>query len=288
MLTASMLIFGTIGIFRRLIPIPSATLACFRGVIGALFMILLAKIQGKKIKNRIGTKNVLLLVITGAVIGLNWIFLFEAYNYTSVATATLCYYMAPIFVIVLSAVLLKERITLKKGICAVAAVLGMVFVSGVAENGIPAAGEMKGVLYGLCAALLYSFVMILNKKFAGIDDYEKTIIQLGAAAAVILPYVLLSGQGLDVDFSPRTVILLLIVGILHTGVAYALYFGSFRGLSAQTVAVFSYLDPVTALILSAAVLKEPMTVYGIIGAVLIIGAALVSETGFLSGKHSEG
>ena len=277
---SAMFIYGSIGVFRRLIPLGSGTLACFRGGCGAALLLLLLKLQGRKLSGHIGRKRFFLLALSGAVMGFNWILLFEAYNYTSVATATLCYYMEPTIVVLLSPLLFGESITLRKGLCALAAVIGMVFVSGLPESGIPGAAETRGILLGLGAALLYAFVVILNKKLPGIDAYEKTIIQLASAAVVLLPYVILSHEQPTADITMRPVFLLLIVGIVHTGIAYAFYFGSMDGLNAQTIALFSYVDPVTALLLSALLLREPLSPLGLAGAVLIIGAALVSEWQF--------
>ena len=161
----------------------------------------------------------------------------------------------------------------------------MVFVSGLFDQGIPAFSERKGILFGLGAAVLYAAVVMMNKKLTGMDAYEKTIVQLLSAAAALVPYLLLSRQPVQMEWSFTGVILLLIVGFVHTGIAYALYFGSMDGLKAQTVAMCSYLDPATALLLAALILKEGITVYGILGAVLIIGSALISE--IPSGKRNE-
>ena len=277
MILISMMIWGSIGIFRRFIPLSSSLIAFCRGLIGSLFLVLFVKLQKKQIVHHIGRRAFLLLALSGGIMGVNWILLFEAYNYTTVATATLCYYMAPTIVVLLSPLLFREKITLRKGICAAAAVIGMVFVSGVVESGLPAPSELRGILFGLGAAVLYACVVILNKMTPGIDAFEKTIIQLGASSVVLLPYVMLTEKSVPADLSGLTVIMLLLVGLVHTGIAYAMYFGSVDGLRAQTVAILSYMDPITALILSALVLDEKMTVYGIIGAVMIIGAAIVSE-----------
>ena len=278
MILISMVIWGSVGIFRRFIPVSSSILACSRGIIGTLFLILFVKLRNRKLFLPLSARQVILLVISGAVMGVNWILLFEAYNYTSVPTATLCYYMAPTIVVLLSPFLFREKITLRKGICVLAALIGMVFVSGVIENGMPGLSELKGILFGLGAAVLYACVVIINKKLPGIDAYEKTVIQLGSSAITLLPYLFLTGERFPADLSPVNWGMLLIVGLVHTGVAYALYFGSVDGLKAQTVALLSYVDPITALILSALILHEQLMVYGILGAVLIIGAAVVSET----------
>ena len=277
MLVTSMLIFGSIGIFRRYIPLPSAFLAFARGILGGLFILVYRKLSKRESGEKLPGKYYRLLVFTGAVIGLNWILLFEAYSYTTVPIATLCYYMAPTIVILLSPIVFKEPLTVKKMLCAAIAVLGMVLVSGVIDGSMPQDGSVKGILFGLGAAVLYAAVVILNKKCGGMDAYRKTTIQLLSAGTVMVPYLLLSGGLETLEFSLRTVVLLLIVGIVHTGIAYLLYFGSIDGLRAQTVAIISYVDPVSALLFSALFLNEPLNAMGIFGAVLIIGSAIISE-----------
>ena len=274
---AAMFIFGTIGIFRKYTPVNSGLLALIRGVIGTLFLIVVTKIKGGKIRNGIGRKKSILLAVSGALIGINWVMLFESYSYTSVATATLCYYMAPTFIILLAPIFIKERLTLKKGLCALVAIIGMAFVSGVVDQGLPEADELMGILLGLGAALIYAIVVMFNKNTQGVDSFEKTIIQMTFAAVIMIPYLFLTGGWELPKLTVTIVILLLIMGLVHTGLAYAIYFSSMDKLPAGTVALFAYIDPVVAVILSAVILKEEMTVFTVIGAVLIIGAAVVSE-----------
>jgi len=276
MFISSMLIFGTIGIFRRYIPLPSAFLAFSRGILGGLFLLAFLKLKGRKPEEKLPVRTVLWLAASGAVMGVNWILLFEAYNYTTVAVATLCYYMQPTIVVLLSPVIFKERLTLRKGICAAVAVIGMVLVSGVIGGG-PQTGDPQGVLFGLGAAVCYAAVVIMNKKITGVEAFQKTKIQLLSAGIVMIPYLLLTGGFSIGGVSVLTVILLLTVGIVHTGIAYVLYFGSFDGLKAQSAAIFSYIDPVAALFFSALFLREALSLTGILGAVMIIGSAVVSE-----------
>lgn len=278
-LVLSMLIFGTIGIFRRYIPLPSGIIAMTRGFVGAAFLLLVILIGRKRFDFCAVKKNLLALIVSGAFIGFNWILLFEAYNYTSVATATLCYYTAPVFVTLISPLVLKERLTAKKLVCIALSLLGMVAVSGLLD-GSGEAVDLRGVILGLGAAILYATVVILNKKIDGVGAYEKTTVQLTSAAVVLLPYVLLFENVKNTSLDTFAVIMLILCGVLHTGVAYWLYFGSMGGLGAQTVAIFSYIDPVVAIILSATVLKERIGVWGYIGAALILGATLVSELSF--------
>ena len=276
-LISSMFLFGTIGIFVHFLPLPSAFIAMVRGFVGAAFLLLLMAAKKQRPDRIAIKKNLPVLLLSGTALGINWILLFEAYNNTSIATATLCYYFAPIIVILVSPLLLKEKLTAKKLICVLVALVGMVFVSGVLNAEFSAGKDFVGVLFGLGAACFYASVMILNNKLHDIEAYDRTVMQLGVAGIVLLPYVLLTQHVAAADFTVSVIILLAVVGIVHTGFTYALYFASMKDLPAQTVAIFSYLDPVVAILLSALFLKEPLGVFGIIGAVLVLGAAFVSE-----------
>ncbi len=273
----SMFIYGTIGVFVRYIPLPSATVSMFRGMIGAPFLILLLLCKRSKISWPAIRANLGRLCLLGAMLGINWIFLFEAYRYTSVATATLCYYLAPIFIVAVSPFVFREKMTLKKVLCMVVALIGMVFVSGVIESGIPSLSELKGILLGISAAALYAAIVINNKKLLDISAYDRTIAQLVISSLVLLPYNLWSGNLTELSFTPVVLILLLIVGIIHTGMSYYLYFGAMDRLHSQSLAILSYIDPAVAILLSACVLREEIGILDLLGAVLILGAALICE-----------
>ena len=248
-----------------------------RGLVGVLFLLLVLAIRRKRLSWSAIRQNLWRLLVSGGLIGFNWILLFEAYNYTSVATATLCYYMAPIFVTLAAPIVLRERLTVRKLILPFVALFGMVLVSDILNVGVSDLGELRGIVLGLGAAALYASVILLNKKLCGISAYDRTVMQLTAAFAVLVPYVLLVEDVTATAFEPLSVGLLLVVGVLHTGIAYALYFGAMRDLSAQTVAIFSYIDPVLAVLLSAFFLGEPMGAGVIAGGILILGAALAGE-----------
>lgn len=278
MLLGAMGIFGTVGIFVKHIPLSSGAVAFCRGVLGVLFLLLVMALTKQRFARQAIRKNLLILCLSGAAIGFNWVLLFESYRFTSVATATVCYYLAPLFLL-LASPLIGERLTPKKLLCIAVALVGLAFVSGFMEGGIPSLSELKGIGLALGAAALYATVMLLNKKLSPIPAYDKTILQLSAAATVILPYILLTGGFDTAAMTPTGWALLVVVGIVHTGLAYALYFGSMKDLPAHTIAIFSYLDPVIAVILSALFLREPLTGWGIAGTVLILGSALFSELG---------
>lgn len=279
-LAFSMAVFGTIGIFVRSIPFPSSFIAMARGFLGVAFLLLLNLFGKKRIDFAAVRKNIFVLLASGAAIGVNWILLFESYNYTSVATATLCYYLAPIFVTLASPFVLKERLTGKRLCCVLGALLGMVFVSGVFEGGAVGGKDLKGILLGTGAALFYATVMLLNKKLKDIGDTDRTIFQLFFAAVVVMPYVFFTENVASFEFGAKAVLLLAVVGVVHTGFSYTLYFGSVGRLPAQTTALFSYIDPVVAILLSAVVLRERLSLFDIIGAVLILGSTLLGEINF--------
>ena len=276
--TTAMLIYSTIGIFRKFIPLSSAALAFARGLIGGVFLVAWVLLTGKSLKLGIGKKKLGLLCLTGVALGANWMLLFEAYNYTSVAVATLCYYMEPTILILLSPLLFKEKLTAKKLACAAVSLLGMTLVSGVFDS--EGNTSLIGVLLGLAAAVLYAVVIILNKKNPVENAYGKTVVQLFVSATVLAPYLLLTETPGSISLDTTAIIMLLVVCIVHTGIAYAMHFGSVQKLPSQTMAVLSYIDPVLAVILAAVILREPMSVAEMIGAVLILGAAVISEVSF--------
>lgn len=277
LLIFAMVIFGTVGIFRKFIPAPSSVIALVRGVVGTVFLLVYLAAAKKRMDWVAVKKCFPFLLPSGVAIGINWILLFEANNYTSVATATLCYYMAPILVILFAPLVVQEQLTLRKLACTAAALIGIVLVSGILEEAFSGLSEMKGILFGLGAAALYAAVILTNKKMPPIPALDKTVFQLFFASAALLPYVLLTEPASVFCMSASAWGLLFAMGIIHTGFAYLLYFGSISSLPAHSVALLSYIDPILAIVLSALFLREPMTLGNAVGAVLILGSAYISE-----------
>lgn len=269
----SMVVFGTIGIFVEYIDMPSGFIAAVRGIIGAVVILVVMLIKGHKIDFKKLYKNLPVLLASGVAIGFNWILLFEAYRHTGIPTATVCYYMAPLLVVGVSPFIFKDKLTPRQIISILVALLGVVAVSGIFDTN---STKITGVLSGLGAAMLYASVMIMNKFMGETDDYERTFIQLATAGIVVLPYGIFT-MG-DVDFKPKSIVLLVIVGVVHTGIAYLVYFGAIKKLKSRTVAILSYIDPASAIILSSLVFMKLPKIYEIIGVVLIMGAAILSET----------
>lgn len=270
----AMLIFGTLGIFIWQLSLPSAVIALLRAVIGTVSIGIFMLVTKQRLNFKVIKKNAPFLLISGAALGFNWILLFEAYRYTTIAVATLCYYMAPVFVILLSPIVLKEKLTPTRFICSAVAIIGAVLISGAT---VGEGQSFKGILYGLLAAMLYCGIILTNKFIKNQSSTETTFLQLLISAVIMLPYVVMTQNVTVADFDGKTIALVLTVGIIHTGIAYVLYFGSVQRIPAQTAAVFSYIDPVSSIILSALILSQQMTAIQIAGTVLILGATLFNE-----------
>lgn len=269
----SMLIFGSIGIISAYIPLPAATLAGVRALLGALFVAAFLVLRKAPVNKSAFKANALPLLLSGAAIGLNWVLLFESYKHTSVAVATVCYYMAPVIVTVLSPLFFKETLTPQKLCCVAAAVAGAVLISGVTfKDSI----QFKGILLALAAAVLYASVVIVNKKMPRVPPTERTFYQLCAAAVVILPYAVFT-NGFAVTLSGDALKWLFIMGLVHTAVAYILFFSAASRLPATSTALLSYIDPASAVLLSVFWLGQPLDEFQIVGVILIIGASFAGE-----------
>jgi len=271
MITA-MIFFGSIGLFVRQIRMTSGQISLIRALIGVLFIAAAMLITRRKLAWR-ETRRKGLLILSGVAMGFNWILLFEAYRYTTIASATVAYYFCPVFVMLLSPILLKEKLTGQKIFCLLDCLLGLILVTGNQEGGV----TLTGVALGLGAAALYASVVLLNKFVFCPDDFTRTVVQMGSAAVVLFPYVLLT-DGLSLGAqSGLSVICLLVLGLVHTGVCYLLYFSSLAKLPTQTTAVLSYLDPMFAIFLSWIVLGESMTAVQSAGCLLILMGAMACE-----------
>ncbi len=273
---SAVVLYGTIGAILRYIRLPSAAVALCRGVIGTLFIMAFLKLKGKTPDRAAIRKNFRWLLMSGIALGLNWIFLFAAYMHTSVAVASLCNYLAPAIAVLLSPFLFGERMTAAKGACVLASFVGIVLISGVLTT---APGDLNGfgILLGLLAAAAFVIIIVCNTRVEGIGSFDKALTQLALAAATILPYVLFTNPGGIAVPDGRSILLVLLLGVVHTGFAYLLYFSGMGVLPTNIMAVLGYLEPAVSVLCSVFFLREPLGVAGWIGAALIIGAAVCSE-----------
>lgn len=276
MLILSMGIFGTIGLFVRNIPLPSGEIALYRAVLAALLiggflLVTKQKIPFSKIK-----KEIPLLVLSGVAMGFNWILLFEAYKYTTVSVATLSYYFAPVIVTVACPILFKEKMNAKQWVCFLMSTIGIVLITGIGDLS-QGSSHLKGIAFGLGAASLYATVILVNKFIKNVEGIHRTFLQFIAAIIVLVPYVLLT-DGVNLQsLNGKGWAFLLVIGLVHTGITYCLYFSSLKELPGQKAAILSYIDPLVAVLISVVVLNEKMTVMQIVGGLLILGFTLWNE-----------
>lgn len=276
MLIVSMAVFGTIGLFVRNIPLPSGEIALYRAVLAAILIGLFLIVTKQKIPFGKIKKEIPLLVLSGVAMGFNWILLFEAYKYTTVSVATLSYYFAPVIVTLACPILFKEKMGAKQWICFIMSTLGIVLITGIGDLS-QGTSHIKGIIFGLGAASLYATVILLNKFIKNVDGIHRTFMQFLAAIAVLVPYVLMT-DGVNLHtLNSKGWIFLLVVGLVHTGITYCLYFSSLKELPGQKAAILSYIDPLVAVLVSVVVLKETMTVMQILGGILILGFTLWNE-----------
>lgn len=271
----AMMIWGSIGIFVRYIPLPSIEIAFFRAIIASIFLFGV-KIFTKKSKPiPFSLKDFYMLIISGIIISINWLLLFQSYKYTTISNATLSYYTAPIFVILLSPIILKEKITLKKIMSVFVALVGLILI--ISQNPSSSGALYNhplGVFYGLTAAVLYAFVILLNKRINNFSGIDRTFVQILVSAIFLLPLVLYRNQ-IHIG-SINILIIILVLGVFHTGIAYLLYFSSIEHVSAQKASILSYIDPISAVMFGTIFLKEGLVPLQILGGILILLSTLVN------------
>ena len=276
MMIVSMTIFGTLAPFVRRIGVTSGELALYRALMAAALIGTFLLVTRQKIPFAAIKKEIPLLLLSGMAMGFNWILLFQAYKFTTVSVATLSYYFAPVIVTILCPIIFREKLTKKQVLCFVMSTLGLVLITGIGDLS-GASSHLTGILFGLGAASLYATVIMLNKFIKKVEGIHRTFLQFLAAIVVLVPYVLLTPH---TGFTALDGIgwgCLLVVGFIHTGVTYCLYFSSLKDLSGQKAAILSYIDPLIAVVISVTILGESMSLVQIIGGVLILGFTLWNE-----------
>ena len=275
MMIFSMVIFGTLGLFVRNIPVSSGELALYRAILAAVLIAVYLGITKQKIPFANIKKEVPLLFASGVAMGVNWIFLFQAYKNTTVSLTTLSYYFAPVIVTVACPFLFKEKLTGKQIICFLMSTAGLVMITGIGKIGSNT--DFIGILWGLGAAFFYAVVILLNKFIKGVEGIHRTFLQFLSAIVILIPYVAVTGGVTLGQLHTVGWINLLIVGLLHTGITYCLYFSALKELPGQKAAILSYIDPLVAVVISVTVLGVSMTVWQSVGGLLILGFTLWNE-----------
>jgi RarD protein len=269
----ALLLFGLNGIVASRIPLSSYEIVFTRTLTGSLFLILVFVFSKQKLQAWKNTHHLLFLVISGMAMGTSWMFLYEAYAQIGVSLATLAYYCGPIIVMVLSPLLFREKIADATlfGFCAV--IVGMLCVNGQA---LLRGSASWGLTFGILSAVMYAFMVLYNKKAVSITGIENPMWQLITSFITVAVFVGLR-QGFSINVTQGNLVPIMILGVVNTGIGCYLYFSSIGELPVQTVAICGYLEPLSALLFSAALLRETMSLFQIVGAVLILGGAALGE-----------
>ena len=276
MLVTSMVIFGTLGPFVRSVPVSSGELALYRAILASLLIGLYLLATRQRIPFARIRRSLPLLLASGMAMGFNWILLFEAYKYTTVSVATLSYYFAPVIVTAACPFLFKEELTKRQLLCFAMSTLGIVLITGLGDLS-QGSRHLLGVGFGLGAAVLYASVILLNKFIRDVDGIHRTFLQFLSAIIVLIPYVAMTSGVTLGAMTPIGWACLLLVGLVHTGVTYCMYFTALRDLPGQKAAILSYIDPLVAVLISVAVLGEALTPAQAVGGALILGFTLYNE-----------
>ena len=275
-LSVSMAIFGTLAPFVRNIAVSSAELALYRAILATVLIGAFLLFSRQPLSRKGLGRELPLLLCSGIAMGINWILLFEAYQYTTVAISTLSYYFAPVIVTVVSPFLFKEKLTKKQVLCFIMSTLGLALVIGITDLG-RGGNDLIGVLYGLGAAVFYATVILLNKFIKGVAGIHRTFLQFLSAILILLPYVYFQGSISLGKLDSLGWLCLLVVGLVHTGITYCLYFSSLKELPGQEAAILSYIDPLVAVVIGVVLLGEPLSWQQFLGGGLILGFTLWNE-----------
>lgn len=270
---AALILFGSNGVVASHIALGSAEIIFYRAGIGSLFLIAVFLLSRKKSAFLRGGKESLYVAFSGAAMGASWTFLFEAYLHVGVSVATLLYYIGPVFVMIAARFVFKEQLTVVKILSLLTVIAGMLCVNGVDVFG---GGSSVGLFYGLGAALGYTIMVVCSKKAPSITGVENSMWQMIFAFIVVAVFVIATNPQFYV-VPAESIPAIIFLGLVNGGLACYLYFSSLSKLSAQTISVCGYLEPLSALIFSAAFLGERLSAIQIVGAVLILGGAAFGE-----------
>lgn len=270
---ASLLLFGLNGIVASRIALNSYEIVFFRTFIASIFLLCVFLISKERFHFKENKKDALFVALSGVSMGASWMFLYEAYQQIGVSLATLIYYCGPVIVMVLSPIIFKERLTLPKILGFVIVLVGFFLIN---ENAAIFGGNAWGLFCGVMSAVTYFFMVTFNKKAKKIGGMENTVIQLVVSCFTVAIFLIIK-QGLIINVQPSSIVYILILGVINTGVGCYMYFSTISKLSVQTVAVCGYLELLSAVIFATVLLSERMTVIQIIGAVCIVGGAMLGE-----------
>lgn len=269
----SLLLFGFNGIVASHIPLDSTHIVLLRSLLGSMSLLAFFFLSGHRFSFTGRGQDVLLICLSGAAMGASWMLLYEGYQRIGVATASLLYYCGPVIVMALSPLFFREKLTYVKLIGFSAVCAGIVLINGLSGEAL----NVIGCICGIGGAVFYAVMLILNKKARSVDGMENSLLQMLSATATTVLFLLCREQLSFSVTKGRVWLWILLLGLVNTGFGCWCYFSAIGALPVQTVAVCGYIEPMSAVVFSALLLREHMTPPQLLGAVLIVGGALFAE-----------
>ncbi|WP_394824662.1 DMT family transporter [Pendulispora albinea] len=277
-LTMAMILSGTIGVFVVESTASSFNVVFFRCIFGAICLGSYCAFRGFFKETGFTAKSLGLAALGGVFIVFNWAFLFSAYRSTSISVATVVYHTQPFYVLLLGAIIFRDKITAGKVAWVLVAFVGVVLVTGLSVADLEGANAayLLGVGKALLAAVFYAFATIIAKRLKGIRPHLIALTQVLVGIPLLFPFTTLSEvNNLGVKWG-----WLAGLGLIHTCIMYILLYSSYQKLPTPKIAVLSFTYPAVAIIFDMAVYHTRITVLQAVGIPMILIAGLGLNLGW--------
>lgn len=276
-LSLVMILWGSLGVFTKSIPLSALSLAFLRAFIALPVLFLAMKVKtGVHKKSVLSFRQLKPYLLSGAILGFGWLTLFYGFKHTSIASAVIIYNMCPVYVIIAAPLLLKEKIMPLQIAVIIISFTGLLFIVG---SNLTEGSSLVGILLSGLSGIMYACIVMLNRSIKErVENRTATFFQILTAALVLLPFVLIDGEifritGMDI----KAWIFLVLLGAVHTGLAYTLFFSVYESMKSLEIVSFSYLEPLFAIVFSLIFLGETLMPLQIAGGVMILGSTYAAE-----------
>lgn len=269
-IAVAMLIWGSVGIFGRFSGLSGLGVAFFRVSLGALALLLLLAVRGKLGKTlRAFRPNILPLLALGTALALNWVFLFTAFNHTTIANAILVYYTAPVLATLISWRFLGERLDKRNVVSLGTAFMGLLLIAS-SQRASLSDGDFVGVVFAFLGAIFYALIPNIGRFLRDVDGESLTFLQLSIATLVLLPFMAVEKAGNPVWWAIGVLVL------VHTVLALYLYMDGLKVVEVKDASLLSYLDPLSAILYAFLVFGEVPGLRTIVGGAMILFASAMN------------
>lgn len=268
-----MIIWGSLGVFTRSIPLSALSLSFLRALIALPILFIVMKM---KKANKVKCSLLKPYIISGVLLGFGWLTLFYGFKHTSISSAVIIYNMCPVYVIIAAPIVLKETISKIQIAVIFISFLGLFLIIG--HNLTEGYGYM-GLILSAISGMLYATIVLINRSIkVRVDNQTATFVQIFTAMTVLLPFVLFEGNIFTVvRLDALAVIYTILLGILHTGMAYTMFFSIYEHMKSVEIVSFSFLEPLFGILFSVIFVGERLTLLQTFGGILILGSTYIGE-----------